>query len=350
MVDPRASDCVEASVASFEAGSHLSPGDRECPRQSPTVFVVEDDRETRTSLAALVSSMGLPVETFASGEEFLEGLDIARPGCVLGDFRLRGMDGVTLHKELVDVGSILPVILISADWDVRTAASALQDGVFRVLEKPYHEDELARAIQDALEWDRTLRERLRCRKEIENRLKSLDVREHLVLELILTGQPNKAIERRLRLSRRTVERIRSAILNKMGTLSFVELSSAIAMATDGGDKDSRLPRNEARSLALISPSADRIRATLGESPARYERDGRLLRYDLHDGAAQYVSAAILRLQSLDAQPGIPADAKATLREAMTLLSMTIRDRGRRQEMPFAGAPGEMGGWPCDEGP
>jgi two-component system, LuxR family, response regulator FixJ len=198
--------------------------------ENPTVFVVEDGPATRDSFAALISSMDLAVETFASGEEFLQGVDAARSGCAVVDFRLGGMDGIELHRRLLEAGCKLPVILISAYLTVRAATGALEQGVFRVLEKPYRSDELAGAIQDAIDHDRALREQMLYRLDLAHRLGSLDGRERQTLDLILAGHPNKAIERRLGLSRRTVERVRSSILAKTNFLSFVELSVAYGEA------------------------------------------------------------------------------------------------------------------------
>jgi FixJ family two-component response regulator len=200
------------------------------PIENCTVFVVEDEPVTRDSFAALISSMDLAVETFASGEEFLQGVDPGRSGCAVVDFRLEGMDGIELHRRLVEAGCKLPVILISACLTVRAAAGALEQGVFRVLEKPYRNDELAGAVQDAIEHDRGLRKQKLYRLDLEHRLGSLDGRERRTLDLILAGHPNKAIERRLGLSRRTVERVRSSILAKTKFLSFVELSGVCGEA------------------------------------------------------------------------------------------------------------------------
>ena len=136
------------------------------------------------------------------------------------------MDGIELHRRLVEAGWKLPVILISGYLTVRATAGAMEQGVFRVLEKPYRNDELAIAIQDAIEHDLARREQKWYRLDLEHRLESLDGRERQTLDLILAGHPNKAIERRLGLSRRTVERVRSSILAKTNFLSFVELSAA----------------------------------------------------------------------------------------------------------------------------
>lgn len=194
--------------------------------ENPTVFVVEDDPETRDSLAALISPTGLAVETFPSGEALLHAVHAGQSGCVVVDFRLEEMDGIELHRRIVESGCKLPVILISAHLTVRAAVGAMEQGVFRVLERPYRNDELADAIRDAIEHDRALRRQKQYRLDLTHQLKSLDGRERRVLDLILAGHPNKVIERRLGLSSRTVGRVRSSILAKTSFLSFVELSVA----------------------------------------------------------------------------------------------------------------------------
>jgi two-component system, LuxR family, response regulator FixJ len=293
--------------------------------ENPTVFVVEDEPETRDSFTALISSMDLAAETFASGEEFLQDVDAGRPGCAVVDFRLAGMDGIELHHRLVEAGCKLPVILISACLTVRATAGALEQGVFRVLEKPYRNDELASAIRDAIKHDRTRRAQKLHRLDLEHRFESLDGRERRTLDLILAGHPNKAIERRLGLSRRTVERVRSSILAKTNFLSFVELSAAYgeARAAEGNDS-----RSTAAAAGRPSPSVP-VSTTVAEMPQDHcvedERDWRLLCCDLHDGAAQYVSAALLRLQAVEAQHEIPAEARPHLCMAGTLLDIALRD-------------------------
>jgi FixJ family two-component response regulator len=291
----------------------------------PTVFVVEDEPETRDSFAALVSSMDLAVETFASGEEFLQGVDAGRSGCAVADFRLAGMDGIELRRRLFDAGCKLPVILISAYLTVRATAGAMEQGVFRVLEKPYRNDELASAIREAVEHDRAHREQKRYRLDLEHGLGLLDGRERRALDLILAGHPNKAIQRRLGLSRRTVERVRSAILAKTNFLSFVELSAAYGEARAAEGEHSRsTATNEgcpSQSVPASTSAAEMPRAHGVED----ERDWRLLCCDLHDGAAQYVSAALLRLQAMEAQHEIPVEARPNLCTARALLDVALRD-------------------------
>jgi signal transduction histidine kinase len=293
--------------------------------ETPTVFVVEDEPETRDSFAARVSAMDHAVKTFASAEEFLQGADAGQLGCVVADFRLAGRDGIELHRQLVEAGCELPVILIGACLTVRAAVGALEQGVFRVLEKPYRNDELASAVQDAIEHDRARRNQKLYRLDIEHRLESLDGRERRTLDLILSGYPNKAIERRLGLSRRTVERVRSSILAKTSFLSFVELSAAYGEARAAEGQDPRSAATETRRFSRSVP----VSTTAAEMPqdgcVEEERHWRLLCCDLHDGAAQYVSAALLRLQAIEGRHEIPAEARSHLRMAGALLGVALRD-------------------------
>jgi len=290
-----------------------------------TVYVVEDDAETRNSLLALVSSLGIAVEAFASGEEFLQRDDAPRPGCVLSDFRLSGMDGIELQHRLLQAGCKLPVILISGYLNVRAVAGALEQGVFRVIEKPYSNDEVMKAIQDAVEHDRAVRQRRLYRLDCEHRLESLDARERLTLELILAGHPNKAVQRRLGLSRRTVERIRSNILKKMESMSFVELAATVAQTRAAGGNN---PHRIAPAAGRTAPSGQTGATAAGMSPDQCVEDQRnwqLLCCDLHDGAAQYLSAALLRLQVIEAQHEVPAAATPHLRMVEQLLGVALRD-------------------------
>ncbi|MHB0959680.1 MAG: response regulator transcription factor [Pirellulaceae bacterium] len=196
----------------------------------PTVIVVDDEPETRASFAALMTSLNLAVETYQGGAELLQHPEINRPGCAIVDFHLEGIDGLELYHQLRERGCELPVILISAYLDVRKTARAMEQGVFRVLEKPYHDDELGNAVRRAIEYDRGSRAKRFYRRDFAHRLDSLDTRERLTLDLIIAGHPNKAVERRLDLSTRTVDRIRASILDKMQFLSFVELAAAYGAA------------------------------------------------------------------------------------------------------------------------
>jgi len=116
-----------------------------------TLFVIDDDPQSRKAVAALASSLKITCETFASAEGFLGRCDPSLTGCALIDFRLGGMDGLQLQERLQAMGSALSVILISAYADASLAVRALKGGAVAFVEKPYKNDELADAIHEALE-------------------------------------------------------------------------------------------------------------------------------------------------------------------------------------------------------
>lgn len=218
------------------------------------VWIVEDDPETRTSFAALVKSLGMTPESCGSAAELLPHLDKDIRGCAIVDFRFPDTDGLELFREMRHRGCDLPVILISAFLDVRRAADAMGAGVFRVLEKPYRDSELSEAIHEALEQDRVAHCKRTLRIDFAHRLESLDGRERAALDLIISGCPNKTVERKLAVSTRTVDRIRASILEKMKYLSFVELAVAYGSAKETGLNFDQIP--PARSLSHNALTSD----------------------------------------------------------------------------------------------
>ncbi len=198
-----------------------------------TLFVVDDEPDARRGVAALASSMGLRCETFESGENLLAHFSPTAAGCVLIDLRLNGMSGLELQQQLAARGSTLPMILISAYADVRTTVRAMKSGAFAVIEKPYQADELADAIQAAIEADRRGREIQAKRADVRRRIAGLSARERRTMELIMAGKPNKAIARELDLSQRTVDRVRAVVLEKMGVDSAVQLTRVVTDARPG---------------------------------------------------------------------------------------------------------------------
>jgi FixJ family two-component response regulator len=232
-----------------------------------TLFVVEDDRDARKGVVALASSMGLSCETFTSAEEFLDRYDPSWAGCLLVDLRLEKMNGLELLKRLATMGSTLPVILIGADVDVPTAVQAMQNGALTVLEKPYLADDLADSIRTAMDSASQTRGTLSRHKDLLRRLDTLTARERRVLELIVAGKPNKAIARDLRISHRTVDRVRADVLEKMGADSAVELAQMVGEVR-GGERAEKLAADNLQLRRLLE---------------LFERDRQLLAFEIYDG-------------------------------------------------------------------
>ncbi len=196
----------------------------------PVVFVVDDDQGGRSSVGALVRSMGLAVELFSSAEKFLEFYTGESLGCVVTDMRMLGMSGLELQERLCEMGSTLPVIILTAYATTPLAVRAMQSGAVTMLDKPYHEEELWNAIRKALALDAQRRaEQARC-QEIRERLSTLTPSERIVLNLVVAGKANKVIAQRLEVSIRTVENRRRDVYKKMQAESAVELVRLVVEA------------------------------------------------------------------------------------------------------------------------
>jgi two-component system response regulator FixJ len=188
-----------------------------------TVFIVDDDNGMRTSMRTLVKSVGLEAEPFASAQEFLDYFDPGRCGCLILDVRTPKMDGLELQQELNRRRSVLPVIFVTAHADVQMAVEAMRHGAFDFIEKPFRDQNLIDSVQRALARDRESRKVIQQSEHARGRVASLTNRERQVLELIASGQANKAMAQQLGLSRRTVEVHRSHLMHKLAVRSVAEL-------------------------------------------------------------------------------------------------------------------------------
>ncbi len=198
----------------------MSPDD---PEKEITVFVVDDDVQARKSVCALVVSMGLAAEGYASGEEFLAAYRQGRRGCVITDLRMLGMSGLDLQQELIRRDWPLPVVILTAYPRTSVTVQAMRAGAVTMVEKPYRDDELWEAISKALSEEAALWAQRQRRREIQTRIDSLTPSEREVMDRLVAGMPNKAIAQALGLGLRTVESRRREIFRKMRANSLPEL-------------------------------------------------------------------------------------------------------------------------------
>jgi len=190
---------------------------------APTVFVVDDDQQTRDSVCILVRSMGLDTQAFCSAEDFLSAYQGTFHGCLVTDMRLQGMSGMELLEELKRRDVLLPVIVVTAYPRTRMTVRAIQAGAVDLLEKPYDEEELWDAIRKAIADDRAQRGELQRREFIRSCYARLTPQERMVLGMIVQGKSSKVIAHELDISVRTVETRRSEVLAKMQADSVIQL-------------------------------------------------------------------------------------------------------------------------------
>ncbi|MEM9187355.1 MAG: response regulator [Planctomycetota bacterium] len=188
-----------------------------------TVFVVEDDLDTREAITDLLSPSGVKVRSFGSAEEFLGRYSSNGPACLLLDERLPGMPGSELLRRLHADGIDLPTIVVTAYATTSYTVSAMRHGATAVLDKPCTEAILREAVSDALREDEKRRQREQAVVEAKQKLAELSDSERQVLQMVLDGTPNKQIARRLEVCVRTVEARRSRIYQTTGVNSVAEL-------------------------------------------------------------------------------------------------------------------------------
>ena len=196
------------------------------------VNIVDDDRDSRESIAALAGSLKLATRVFASAEEFLDCYR-GEPGCLITDVRIQGMSGLDLLKTLNDQEWGIPVIVVSAFAETSVVVEAMQRGALTFLEKPYGESDLWNAIRAAVQHDSEFRCEHEERREIRSRLDQLNAGEQSVLELLIDGLSNKAISTHLTLGLRTVESRRRSVLQKMQVDSIARLVQDVMIANRG---------------------------------------------------------------------------------------------------------------------
>ena len=187
------------------------------------VFVVDDDAPMRESLKNLMRSVGLRVEAFASAQEFLRSTRPDVPGCLVLDVRLPGLSGLDLQRQMAEGDRDMPIIFITGHGDIPMTVQAMKAGAVEFLTKPFRDQELLDAIQQALERDRRARLQRARNEALRRRYRVLTPREREVMALVVAGLLNKQIAGELGTSEASVKVHRQHVMAKMGAGSLAAL-------------------------------------------------------------------------------------------------------------------------------
>ncbi|MFA7268064.1 MAG: sigma-70 family RNA polymerase sigma factor [Sterolibacterium sp.] len=188
-----------------------------------TVYIVDDDHSVRDALGLLLSVRGYRTAVFANGEGFLNAWRSDWAGCLLIDIRMPGMDGLTLQKKLVEANCHLPIIIITGHGDASLARQAFKASAVDFLEKPFDDEKLIDAIQEAFRREETVLNEMQRSDRLSQVLKDLTPREREVMDMVVTGKHNREIAPALGISVRTVEVHKAHLMAKLGVSSIPDL-------------------------------------------------------------------------------------------------------------------------------
>jgi FixJ family two-component response regulator len=197
-------------------------------RDTPIVFVVDGDIAVRDSLESLIRLAGWQPQTFACAQEFLSRPRLFVPSCLVMEVALPDVNGLELQKRIAADRIDMPIIFVAAHGDVPMTVRAMKAGAVEFLTKPYGDEVLLSAIEEAIEYSYAALRREVQLRSIRDSYASLSCRERQVMELVVRGRLNKQVGAELGISEITVKTHRGKIMRKMNADSFAGLVNMAA--------------------------------------------------------------------------------------------------------------------------
>jgi FixJ family two-component response regulator len=189
----------------------------------PIVYVLDDDLSVREALRSLIRSVGLRCETFASAAEFLRYPRAEDPACLVLDVQLPDASGLDLVSVLDTEEAPIPIIFITGHGSIPMSVRAMKSGAMEFLTKPFREEDLIAAMRQALDRDRSTKQKRAELAGVRARMEKLTPREREVLGLVVAGRMNKQIAAELGTAEQTIKQHRGRVMKKLGVDSVADL-------------------------------------------------------------------------------------------------------------------------------
>jgi FixJ family two-component response regulator len=186
-------------------------------------FIIDDDPSMCEALTRLLATVGLRAEAFKTPQEFLKTKRHDAPSCLVLDVRLPGLSGLDLQRELANTDPPIQIVFITAHADIPMTVQAMKAGAVEFLTKPFRDQQVLDAVQEAIDRDRVVRRQRAEVAKLRRRHQSLTPREHEVMTLVVTGLRNKQIAAELGTSEATVKAHRAQVMHKMEAQSTAQL-------------------------------------------------------------------------------------------------------------------------------
>lgn len=194
----------------------------------PLVAIVDDDPSVLNSLVRLLERHDFDAKPFPSAEMLLGQLEVLFPQCVVADLSMPGLSGLDLQRVLGDWSELCPIVFLTGHGDIRSSVEAMRAGAVDFLTKPFDQEELLRAVRNAVSRGRQARESSGKLQHVRQRVASLTQRERQVFELVVAGHLNKQIAAQLGISEKTVKVHRARVMRKMSVRSVAQLTRIAA--------------------------------------------------------------------------------------------------------------------------
>jgi FixJ family two-component response regulator len=188
-----------------------------------TIYVIDDDEAVRDSLQWLLEGKDYRVRCFESAEAFLNRYDVREVACLIVDIRMRGMTGLELQNQLIEMHSPLPIVFITGHGDVPMAVDTMKKGAMDFIQKPFQEEQLLSLVERMLEHAKVAFAQHQSAADREALMARLTLRESQVLQRIVAGRLNKQIADDLGISIKTVEAHRANIMEKLNANTVADL-------------------------------------------------------------------------------------------------------------------------------